>query len=169
MSTDPTDDPRPYRDPVGLHGAHLLTCHHIWNDPERSGAGFGLGGVYTHFDLPDGQTFPILAEQMWVYFQLWGDVGEYRLRTRLVRIRTTEDDEEEEVQLGPDGEPREFPMPPRRPVLVSGLNYMEEAAYLIGPVPFREAGLYEYQLWADGFDTPIARERVMAREWKHDE
>ncbi len=57
-----------------------------------------------------------------------------------------------------------FPCPTQRPVAISGLKYMEEFAYPIGPVPFREAGLYEYQLWADGFDEPIARERVMARE-----
>lgn len=86
-----------------------------------------------------------------------------------MRVQTTADGEEEEVQLGTGGEPREFPIPTTRPVAVSGLNYMEELAYPVGPVPFREAGLYEYQLWADGTDDPIARERVLAREWKHDE
>lgn len=120
-------------------------------------------------DLPDGQTFPVLLDRVFVYFQLWGDPGEYRLRVRLVRIRTTDDGEEEEVQLGTDGEPREFPLPTARPLAVSGLNYVEEFAYPIGPVPFREPGLYEYQLWADGFDEPVTRERVLAREWKHDE
>lgn len=27
-----------------------------------------------------------------------------------------------------------------------------------------EAGVYEFQLWADGFDGPIGRERIEARE-----
>lgn len=72
MSHDsPTDDePPPYRDPVGLHGVHLLTCRSIWYERERSGVAFSLGGVYTHVDLPDGQTFPVLLDRVFVYFQL---------------------------------------------------------------------------------------------------
>jgi hypothetical protein len=119
------------------------------------GMAFSLGGLHTHLDLPDGRTFPVLLDRVFVYFQLWGDPGEYRLRVRLVRIQMTADGEEE-AQLGADGEPREFPIPTARPVAVPGLNYVEEFAYPIGPVPFREAGLYEYQLWADGTDEPIA-------------
>ncbi len=170
MSNDkPTDEPPSYRDPVEVHAAHLLTAHTIWYNPERPGAGFGLGGIYTHYDLPDGFSFPVRVERVFVYFQLWGDSGEYRVRIRLVKINETPENELEEIQLGPDGVPREFPLPTERPVTISGLNYVEEVACPIGPVPFREAGVYEYQLWVDGIDEPIARERILAREWTNDE
>jgi hypothetical protein len=76
----------------------------------------------------------------------------------------TEDDEEIEVHLGRNGEPREFPTPGQRSVPVSELEYINEIAFPIGPVPFVEPGTYEFQLWADGYDEPIAVERVLARE-----
>lgn len=89
------------------------------------------------------------------------------MRLRLVRIAADGENEEEEIQLGDDGEPREFPAPDRPPITgsVSGLNFVEEFAVSIGPVWFPMAGVYEYQLWAEGVDEPIAHERVLAREY----
>lgn len=161
MSITDIDEPPPYQDPVGLHGVHLLTCRSIWYDPEKSEP-FALGGIYTHLDLPDGSAYPVRLNRMFVYFQLWGDPGEYQLRVRLVRIETDANNEEVEIQLGENAYPREFPLPRICPI--TGLAYVEEFAYAIGHVPFGVAGIYEYQLWADGIDEPIARERILARE-----
>jgi len=154
--------PLDYEDPAELRGVHLLTCRRIWFDNQKAEAGFGLAGIITHIVPPEGYQYPFRLDRVFVYSQLWGDAGEYRLRVRLVKIVTSEDDKEEEMHLGPNGNPREFPMPAQRPAVVTGLEYVEQVAFPIGPVPFREAGLYEFQLWADGIDQPISRERVFA-------
>jgi len=156
-------EPPPYRDPVGLHGVHLLTCRSIWYEPAKQEAGVGIAGIYIHVEPPDGFQFPFRLDRVFVYFQLFGDVGEYRVRIRLVRLLAGDAGDLEEIQLGIDGSPREFEMPTPRPAEISGLNYLDFFTFPIGPVPFREPGLYEYQLWADGFEEPIAREWVLAR------
>jgi len=166
MSSNQNDpeEPTPYREPPELQGFHLLTHRTFWFDNRRPEAGFSIAGIYTHIEPPEGFSFPFRLDRVFVYFQLWGDPGIYRPRIRLVRVSITDDDEEEEIHLGTAGEPREFPMPPPHLVEITGLNYVDEVAFPIGPVPFREAGLYEFQLWADGVGSPIARERVLARE-----
>ncbi len=85
-----------------------------------------------------------------------------------MKVESAEDNEVE-VQLGRDGSPREFRPPTTRPFEFSGLNFVEEFAFPIGLVPFKEAGTYEFQLWVDGLEEPLARERVLAREYKQDE
>jgi len=162
------DEPTPYRDPVGLHGVHLLTCRSLWHDAQRTDGAFGLAGIMTHIEPSEEASFPVSLNRVFVYVQLWGDAGEYTLRIRLVRV-ILEDDDEVEVQIGMNDEPREYPLPSRRPVVVSGLNYVDELGFPIGPVAFPEPGLYEYQLIAEGIKSPIARERVLAREWTDDE
>jgi len=158
-----TDDPA-YRDPLGIHARHLLTCRTLWYDWQRPEAGFGVAGICTRVEPPDGATFPQVFSRFFVYFQLWGDPGEYRLRLRLVRL-PGEGDTGEEIHLGEDGEPLEFPAPDKPPitVLVSGLDFVEEYTLPIGSVPFPKSGVYEYQLWIEGGDEPIAREQVLAR------
>lgn len=167
MSEVASDDPPPYRDPIGVHGRHLITCRTLWYDPEKPEAAFGLAGLYAHIEPPEGSNFPQAFSRFFVYFQLWGDPGDYNLRLRLVRIATEGENEGEEIHLGADGQPREFPAPNRDPIpaSISGLNFVDEFALSIGPVVFPMAGLYEYQLWAEGLDEPIATERVQAREW----
>jgi hypothetical protein len=157
------DDPPAYSDPPTIYSRHFLTCRSIWYDKKRPEAGFSLGGIFSEIQPIDDFDFPLRLEKIYVFTQLYGDPGEYRLRIRLVKIETTEDDETEEVQLGNEGQPREFQLPSQRPVVISGIEFVEAIAFPIGPVPFFEAGLYEYQLWADGIPEPLARERILAR------
>lgn len=161
---DEPEEAPPYEDPPKVFGVHFLTCRSIWFDNRRPEMGFGLAGIYTNIEPPDGVPYPILVDRVFIYCQLWGDPGEYRLRVRLVKLDTEAEGEIVESHLGRQGEPREFLMPRGRPAVVSGIEYVDEIAFPIHSVPFREPGLYEYQLWADGIDEPIARERVMARE-----
>lgn len=108
---DPNDDePMSYRDPVGLHGVHLLTCRALWYDAQRTDGAFGLAGIMTHIEPSEEASFPVSLNRVFVYVQLWGDAGEYTLRIRLVRV-ILEDDDEVEVQLGMNDEPREYPLP----------------------------------------------------------
>ncbi len=158
--SDTVDSP-PYEEAPELHGRHLLVCNSLWYDHRRPEAGFSLGRIITHVEPATG--FPFRFDKLFIYFQYWGDPGEYQVRIRLVKL-DFEDDDERVMQLGPGGEPWEFRMTSRRPVVVSGLNFVEELGYPIGLVPFPEPGIYEFQLWADGIDEPIVREQVLAEE-----
>lgn len=153
----------PYADPPTISGVHFLTCRTIWYDYQKPEAGFGLGGLYVSIEPPGESRFPFRLDRVFVYCQLFGDPGEYRLRVRLVCLESTEDGDLEETQLGVNGEPREFSMPAGRPAVISGIEYVDELAFPIGPVSFGKPGLYEYQLRVDGLEEPISRERVMVR------
>ena len=152
------DEPEPE-----LHGAVLLVCRSLWYDHRYPERGYGLAGMLTHFESPDGSDFPQRVERMFVYAQLWGTPGEYRLWVRLVRVDKVGYDEEVEVQLGAGGQPRNFPMPTSRPMEISGLNFIDEVAFPIESVPFGDVGVYEFQLWSDVSAEAIARYRIQAR------
>lgn len=161
---DEPDDSHPYSDPPELYAAHLVTCRSYWYDHRRPEAGISLAGILIHIEPPEGSSFPLIIDRVCIYFQLWGTVCEYRLRIRLVRVAAADGEEDLEIQLGPDGSPREFPMPTNRPAEIDGINYKNDFAFPIFKVPFAESGVYEFQLWADGIDQPIACESILARE-----
>jgi hypothetical protein len=163
---DEPDDPAPYREPLNLLGGKLLTFRAVWYDHRKPEEGYTVSGIYTHVQPPEGFTFPFRLTRVFVYFQVWGDEGDYRFRIRLVRLVASDenDGEEEEIHLGPNGNPLEYVMLSPRNFEVTGLNYVDEVAFPIGPVRSEVAGLYEYQVWADGIEDAIARERVLARE-----
>jgi len=121
-------------------------------------------GVLAHFDLPDGVEYPLRYERLFVYLQLWGETGEYRFRIRLVRIESLGYDEEMEVPLGIGGENKDFHSPFGRPFELTGLNYVDEMALPLESIRINDPGLYEFQLFAEGIDEPLARERILARE-----
>lgn len=146
-----------------LHGAVLLVCRSIWFDRNRPDQGYGMAGILTHLEPPGGSDFPQRVERLFVYTQLWGVPGEYRLRMRLVRIESVGYDDEEEVQLGEDDSPFEFGMPSPRPVEISGLNFLDEVAFPIFAIPIPEVGVYEFQLWVEGSDRPVGSYRIQAR------
>ncbi len=164
-----SENPSPYLDPPEVHARHLLTFRTLWYDPRHSESGISIGGIYSHVEPPEGTLFPVRFDRIFVYFQLWGDTGDYHPRIRLVKVESGEDNDVLEVQLGRDGNPREFRPPTTRSFEISGLNFVEEFAFPIRFVPFKESGTYEFQLWVDGLEEPLARERVLAREYKQDE
>jgi hypothetical protein len=43
-------------------------------------------------------------------------------------------------------------------------EYFESFAFQAAPVAFDEPGEYEFQLWVDDGEDPIARERMFVRE-----
>lgn len=147
-----------------LHCPHLLLCRSIWFDASRPERGFSLGGVRTALAPSDRRQFPFGVERLFAYAQLWGEPGEYHLRIRVVRIKVDEYDEVVEVELGADEEPLEFRTPNNRPYEITGLNYVEEFALAVGPLVFPVPGVYEFQLWANDDEFPVARERVHVRE-----
>lgn len=151
--TDPDADPeRPE-----LFCRHLILCRTIWYDAGNPDEGYSLGRVIVHIRPPEGHGFGYLEPRLFLYVQLFGDPGEYTVRVRLARIETTEDSDVE----GNEGE-----MPEWGPwdVAVTGDSYVESFGIPLVRVPFDGPGVYEFQLWADGFGEPVARERVEARE-----
>ena len=142
---------------------HLLLCRSAWFDHRQPERGFSLGGVYVQVPTPD-DGFPVVLDRPFVYFQLFGSPGEYTPRIRVVRVDKTGYDEEEELQLGEDGEPLEYPMPSGRPAVVDELSFVEQVAYRLDHLVFPEKGVYEFQLWLDGFDQPAGRERIKIGE-----
>jgi hypothetical protein len=160
----PSEDSPIYRDPPNLRASHLLTCRSIWYDNFHPENGFSLGGIHANMVLPDGHEFPYKLERIFVYLQLWGDSGEYHLRIRLVKIESNEEDDFSQAALEKSGEHREFLLTTSRPVFLSGVEFAIELASGIGPVMFPESGVYEYQLFAEGIEEPIGRERVHIEE-----
>ncbi len=152
-----------YRDPPIL-GALFLICRSIWFNSQKPQDGFGVGGILSNIWLPEEGMFPIRLERVMAYIQLWGDSGEYFLRVRLVKCEHNEDNEEVEIQLGIDGETREYHMSATRPVQVDEFDHVSEFGFPFGPVIFAQPGMYEFQLWIDEVDEPVARYRVMVRE-----
>lgn len=47
---------------------------------------------------------------------------------------------------------------------ITGLDLVESRVYRINNIPFAAPGVYEFQLWIDGFDEPIAGEQVFVPE-----
>jgi hypothetical protein len=152
-----------YHERPNLFGRHLHVCRSVWFDNKQPEKGFSLGGLVAHLAIPEGWAFPLLIDKLFMYVQLWGDDAEYQFRIRLVRIESTED-EEREVDLGPNGEVREFMIPSKRLVDVSTLIFVQEVAFPIRNVYFPISGLYEFQLWAEGFETPVVSERINVSE-----
>lgn len=140
-----------------IYCRHLIVCRTVWFDPNRPDDGFSLGKIVIRLTPPDGQDFPLLIPRLFAYVQAFGTPGEYQLRLRLMRIERDDFGEEFEVQLGPDDSLLQFSVP--RPTALSGLTLVEELAVPLDRILLEQAGLYELQLWADGFEEPLAGER----------
>lgn len=146
-------DPEATDDWRNLACAHFIACHAVRYDELDADAGHTLERVTVHVRPRDGNGFPFCVRRLFVYGQLHGTPGDYAIRVQMLRIGVS--DEGETVLTR-----REFgPMA----IQVSGENYVEGFAIPLADVWFAEPGIYEFQLWADGFDDPLARERVQAR------
>jgi hypothetical protein len=141
-----------------LHCRHLIVCRTIWFNPAKPEEDFSLGRLVVRLTAEDDDAFPLRVALLFVFAQIYGTPGEYRVSIRLVRLDRAETGEVGESQLGDDGEAVEFRLP--RPVVVSGLQLVDAFAVPLAGVAFPTPGLYEFQLWRDGSDEPLARERL---------
>lgn len=134
--------------------AHFIACHAVRYDGVDADAGYTLERVIVHVRPGDASGFPFRVARLCVFAQLYGTPGEYVLRVRLLRIRVTDD--EEVIETRRDFAPKA--------IALTGENYVECFALGFADIWFPEPGVYEFQLWADGFDEPLGRERIQARE-----
>jgi hypothetical protein len=151
--TDP-DTPAPF-EPPELFCRHLLICRTIWFDPDKPDNGFSLGGLLIHLRPTGEEGFPVRVPRLFLFAQLFGTPGEYDVTPRLVPIYRSEDGEDEE------GDAVEFT---RRTLALTGDDLVEGYGIPLRDIPFAAPGVYEFQLWVEGFNEPIGRERVEARE-----
>ncbi len=144
--------------PPELHCRHLIVCRSIWFDPAKPEDDFSLGRLVVRLAAESADRFPLKVPRLFLFAQLFGTPGEYRVSFRLVHLDRDDLGEEVEVPLGRDGESLEFILP--RPVVVSGLQLVDAFAVPLTDVTFPAPGLYEFQLWRDGGDEPITAERL---------
>ena len=86
-----------------------------------------------------------------MYIQLYGPPGEYAIRFILNRVVLDEFDDEQMLPLREWG-PWIAP--------ITGIDFVETHAYPLPKVQFVGPGFYEFHLWAQGVDEPLATERV---------
>lgn len=144
--------------PPEFHCRHLIVCRTIWFNPAKPEEDFSLGRLVVRLTAAIADHFPLKVDRLFVFAQVYGTPGEYPVLLRLVRIDRTEINEDVETALGRDDGPLEFRLP--RPVVVSGLQLVDAFAVPLDNVTFPTTGLYEFQLWWDDKDEPIARERL---------
>ena len=101
--------------PPELHCRHLIVCRAIWFDPTKPEDDFSLGRLAVRLTIGGTDRFPVRIPLLFLFAQLFGTPGEYRVFFRLVRIDRSDLGEDVEAQLGGDGEPLEFHIP--RPVV----------------------------------------------------
>ena len=147
-------DPAAADDSRNLVCSHFIACHTLWYDNTNADCGYTLGRVIVQFRPPSGGGYPFRIPRLFLYAQLHGASGEYIVRVRFVEIVVTEGDEVEQSlrNYGP------------WEIAIPGENYVECYGLAIPNVFLAGTGIYEFQLWADGFDGPLARERFEARE-----
>lgn len=142
-------------EPPNVVCSHFLACHRVWYDNTNPDAGWSLAGVIVHIRPSEGQDYPFRFPRLFLYTQLHGTPGEYTARARYLRIGIDDDGEELEDELGWHG-PWDIAIP--------GENYVECFGFPVVGILLPRDGVYEFQLWIDGFEEPLARERIEARE-----
>jgi hypothetical protein len=133
---------------------HFIACHTVRYDDVDEDAGYTIERVIVHVRPDDANGFPARQPRLCLFAQLFGTPGDYTLRVRLLRLRVNDD--EEAVATRRDFGPWT--------VQISGEHYVQCFAMALTNVWFPEPGVYEFQLWVDGFDDPLGRERIQARE-----
>ena len=144
--------------PPALGCRHLIVCRSIWFDPSKPDEDFSLGRLVVRLMAGGEERFPLKVARLFVFAQVFGTPGEYAVFLRLVRIDRNDIGEEVESAVGRDDEPLEFRLP--RPIVVSGLQLVDAFAVPLDNIAFPTPGLYEFQLWGEGGQEPLASERL---------
>jgi hypothetical protein len=153
------DDATNATDPPILFCARLIACVDIRTDPSDADAGFSLERILVHVRPPDGGGFPFRAARIFLFAQLHGTPGKYNLWVRQIRINGGK------ASDGPDAvEVLGAIVYGSKEITLSGRNYVECYGIPLEGVYFAQPGVYEFQLWADGFSAMLMNERIEARE-----
>jgi hypothetical protein len=78
--TDPDEPP--------IQARHLLVCKQVDYDPyDPDGAHYSLRGLYVSLRPADDIGYPLCAESLWLFAQLYGEPGRYITRIALGTAR----------------------------------------------------------------------------------
>lgn len=141
-----------------LHCRHLLVCRYVWYDSDRPDDGYSLGKLLVSVRASPDAPFPLRVPRLFLFAQLFGMPIEYTVRVVQNRLEPTGIGDEEHTtftrEFGPWG------------ILLPGEEFVESFAFPLLNVAFPEAGVYEFQLLAEGVhpDELLAAERVLTRE-----
>ena len=134
--------------------SNLIACRAIGYDNTNADAGYSLSGVLVHVRPLSSAGFPFVVARQCLFAQVFGTAGEYVVRIRQVRIEAGDEDEMNAVEMTDFGPWN---------ILIPGDSYVECFGFALTDAQYPVAGVYEFQLWADGFDHPLGSERVQAR------
>ena len=129
---------------------HLLLCQHIGYDTQNPTAPYSLQGLVTALEPVPGDRYPLLLDELWVFFQSSGDPGEFQIWIDLVPVDEDGEDAGEETTYGPCI------------LIIHEGVFVESRGWKLLNLPFTAPSLYEVRLWC-GSDV-IAREQLLLTE-----
>ena len=133
-----------------LHARHLLVCREVLRDPFAPGAAYSLRGLVVFLQPNDDIGYPLAAESLVLFAQVFGDAGQYDFWVDLVFV---EDDGSEShvTTYGPMA------------ASVRPGQFVEALTFPISNVPFPQPGIYEFRLRRDAVQEPLATERLLLK------
>ncbi len=145
------DDQEPEDAP--LNGHRLLVCRELEFDLEHPDDGYTLRRVIVHLRPPDN-LFDFIEPRLWLFAQVSGEEREYTVQVRMVRIGRNdigEETAEDPVTFRPSG------------FYLSGDLYVATIGVPVSHIPFRAAGVHEFQLWQPNAEFPLLTDRIQVR------
>lgn len=138
-------------DEATLYSRHLLVCSEVRYDPFAPGAAHSLRGLIVYLQPLDDIGFPLVAESLVLFAQLFGDAGRYTLSVDLVFVDEGDDTERTVATFGPTV------------VIVRPGQFVDSISMPLWNVPFPQPGVYEFRLRRDAVAEPLASERLLLK------
>lgn len=136
-----------------VYARRLTICRAVDYNPFDPEAPYTLRGVVNYIRPEDDYGYPLCVETLWIYAELYGEPGRYYARALLTRV----DDDGEDVG-------RPVTLFDQRPAVARLGAFVSGVRFRLSHVVFGTPGVYEFRLLLDGFDEPLASERVLLRE-----
>ncbi|MGL6094279.1 MAG: hypothetical protein ACRC7O_00575 [Fimbriiglobus sp.] len=132
-----------------IYCRHLLLCREVVYDPLNNDTPYSLYSMIYDFRPDSDYWYPICAEAVWVFAELFGQAGRYRVRIDVVPLN------EDGADAGP-------PILTRAeiPVRLRPGYFVDPARFRLRQVMFDAPGVYEFRLTLEGFTEPLAATRV---------
>ena len=132
-----------------LSARHLLVCQEVLYDPFQFGAAYSLRGLITTISPRDDIGFPLAAEKLTLFAQVFGSPGTYPVGIDLVEVEEEDDEGTRVASLGP------FLL------TVRPGRFVEGVVFPLSNVPFPRPGVYEFRLRRGHDNELVIAERVL--------
>jgi hypothetical protein len=135
-------------DEPDLNARHLLVCRDVIYEPDFVWAAHTLRGLVVSLRPGDDDGYPVIAEHLWLFAQVYGTPGEYEVWVELVRIDPETDEGIFVARYGPSR------------LTVSVGRFVDNKGWRLPKIPFDVPGVYEFRLYVEGRGDPLAAERL---------